>query len=421
MDDLLFLSHRIPFPPEKGDKIRSFHILEHLASRYRVHLGCFYDDPTDARHIDELRRRCGTVLCLPLHRTRAWIGSLTALATGYSLTETYFHDARLARWVAETMRQHRPGRSFIFCSAMAPYALPYRQGTRIFDMMDIDSEKWGAYADVRPWPLSQLYARERRLLFELERRAAAEFDRTLLVSRAEAELFQRLAPEVADRVHALRNGVDTTYFDPRLTYSRPFADAAVPIVFAGTMDYWPNIQAAEWFAGTVLPLLGGCDRSLEFWIVGANPAPAIRRLAERPGIHVTGRVEDMRPYLVHAAAIVAPLRVARGIQNKVLEAMAMAKPVVATPEAAEGILGDAKDEGRDELIVRTDAAGFAQGLAWALTEEGAGIGQRARRLVERHFQWRESWVVLDALFAAGQAQVPAAGRVAPETPASALG
>ena len=418
MDDLLFLAHRIPFPPEKGDKIRSFHILEHLASRYRVHLGCFYDDPADAGLIDELRRRCSTVMCLPLHRKRARIRSLAALATGRSLTETDFHDARLARWVAETMRRYRPRSSFVFGSAMAPYALPYRQGTRIFDMVDIDSEKWGAYTGARPWPLSQLYARERRLLFELERKAAAGFDRTLLVSRAEAKLFRRLAPDVAGRVLALRNGVDIAYFDPRLTYPRLFSAAAVPIVFTGAMDYWPNIQAAEWFAGTVWPLLGDRDRPLEFWIVGANPAPAIRRLAERPGIHATGRVEDMRPYLAHAAAVVAPLRIARGIQNKVLEAMAMAKPVVVTPEASEGILGDAQDEGRDELIVRADAAGFAQGLKWALTEEGAGIGQRARRLVERHFQWRESWTMLDALFAAGQAQ--AAGGVAPETSASAL-
>jgi sugar transferase (PEP-CTERM/EpsH1 system associated) len=397
MDDLLFLCHRIPFPPEKGDKIRSFHFLEHLAERHRVHLGCFYDDPDDARHIDELRRRCATVMCLPLSRTRARLKSLAALATGRSLTEIYFHDERLARWVAETIRLQRPGLTFIFGSAMAPYTLPYRQGRRIFDMVDIDSEKWGAYAHARPWPLSLLYARERRLLLDLERNAAAAFDRTLLVSRAEAELFRRLAPEVADRVGALRNGVDTDYFDPRRTYARPFAEAVLPIVLTGAMDYWPNIQGTLWFADSVLPMIATPDRPLEFWIVGANPAPAVRRLAERPGVHVTGRVEDMRPYLAHARAVVAPLRIARWIQNKILEAMAMAKPVVATPQAAEGILGNGEDEGTDELIVAADAAGFARGVSRALAEAGASLGQRARTLVETRFRWRDSFAALDAL------------------------
>lgn len=419
MDDLLFLCHRIPFPPDKGDKIRSFHILDHLAARYRVHLGCFYDNPADARHIDALKRRCASVFCLPLARARARVKSLTALVAGGSLTEAYFRDPRLAAWVAETMAARKPTRIFVFGSAMAPYALPHRAAMRVFDMVDVDSEKWGAYAQARPWPLSWLYAREQRTLLALERMAAAAFDWTLLVSRMEAELFRRLAPEAAERIVALRNGVDTAYFDPGRNYARPFADGASAIVFTGAMDYWPNIQAVEWFASAVMPLISGRDPRLEFWIVGANPGPAVRRLARDPAIRVTGRVEDTRPYLAHAAAIVAPLQVARGIQNKVLEAMAMARPVVATPEAAEGIV----DEGAEELIVRAGKADFAEGIRRAMSDRGASTGRKARTLVEARFQWSQSWELLDPLLAAdGPAprETRAPSRIRPGVSASAL-
>jgi sugar transferase (PEP-CTERM/EpsH1 system associated) len=395
MDDLLFLSHRIPFPPDKGDKIRSFHILDHLAARYRVHLGCFYDDPSDTRHIGELERRCATVLCLPLQPARARLKSLAGLLKGQSLTQAYFHDVHLEKWVADTVRQYRPECIYIFGSAMAPFALPYKRMTRIFDMVDFDSEKWGAYALARPWPLSWLYARERRRLFDLERGAATQFDRTLLVSQVEADLFRRSVPEVADRILALSNGVDTTYFDPGLTYRSPFTPGVSPVVFTGAMDYWPNVRAVEWFARNVMPAVARERPRVEFWIVGANPRRVVRRLADRRGTIVTGRVEDIRPYLAHAAAVVAPLQIARGIQNKVLEAMAMARPVVATPQAAEGILR----EGEDELIVRASPTEFAQGVLTAFGEEGTGIGRRARTLVETRFQWRASWAVLDALLA----------------------
>jgi sugar transferase (PEP-CTERM/EpsH1 system associated) len=395
MDDLLFLSHRIPFPPDKGDKIRSFHILDHLAARYRVHLGCFYDDPSDARHIGELERRCATVLCLPLRISRARLKSLVGLLTGQSLTQAHFHDAHLEKWVADTMRQHRPEFIYIFGSAMAPYALPHKGMARVFDMVDFDSEKWGAYAAARAWPLSWLYARERKRLFDLERKAATEFDQTLLVSHVEADLFRRSAPEVSDRVLALRNGVDTAYFDPGLAYGTPFPPGVLPVVFTGAMDYWPNVHAVEWFTRNVMPAVSHEHPCVEFWIVGANPSRAVRRLAGLPGIRVTGRVEDIRPYLAYAAAVVAPLQIARGIQNKVLEAMAMARPVVVTPQAAEGIL----QEGDDELIVRASSSEFAQGLLKAFSEEGSRIGRQARALVETRFQWRESWAALDALLA----------------------
>lgn len=394
MDDLLFLCHRIPFPPNKGDKIRSFHTLDHLAKEHRIHLGCFHDDPGDAQYIGELERRCASLLCLPLGPMRARFKSLAGRATGRSLTEVYYRDARLERWISDIARRHRLDAAYIFGSAMAPYAFGLQETRRIFDMVDLDSDKWRAYAASKPWPFSWLYARERKHLFELERRAAAVFDRTLMVSAAEADLLRRAAPEIADRVLALSNGVDTEYFDPDLDYPNPFPPGKRPIVFTGAMDYWPNVQAVEWFVETVLPRIQSEKAEIEFWIVGGNPIRAVRRLSEKPGVRATGRVEDMRPYLAHAAAAVAPLRIARGIQNKVLEAMSMAKPVVATPQAAEGIIETAGVE----LLVCSGPSDFARGVLAVLDGDGSKLGPRARTFVQKRFRWHDRYLMLDALF-----------------------
>jgi len=394
MTDLLFLSHRIPYPPEKGDKIRSWNMLRHLASGHRVHLGCFHDDPADARHIDALKSVCASVLCLPLNRMRAKAMSLTGLLSGLSLSQVYFRSRRLQQWVGTTMREKRVERIFVFGSAMAPYAMPYRNVRRVMDMVDVDSEKWRAYAASHAPPLAWLYALEGRRLLDLERVAAREFDWTLLVSAAETELFHRLAPESESRVIEVRNGVDIDYFDPGLSHPSPFPADAVPIVFTGAMDYWPNVEAVEWFAREVMPLTGSWIPAPEFWIVGANPTAAVSRLAQRPRIRVTGWVDDVRPYLAHAAAVVAPLHIAPGIQNKVLEAMAMAKPVVATAGAASGIL----EVSSRELIVADNAAEFARGIGTAMGEEGKRLGRRARALVEERFKWQQSWTALDRLF-----------------------
>jgi len=393
MKDLLFLSHRIPYPPEKGDKIRSWNMLRHLAAGHRVHLGCFHDDPADARHIDALKSVCASVLCLPLNRMRAKALSLTGLFSGLSLSQVYFRSRRLQQWVGTTMREKRVERIFVFGSAMAPYAMPYRNVRRVMDMVDVDSEKWRAYAASHAPPLAWLYALEGRRLLDLERVAAREFDWTLLVSAAETELFHRLAPESESRVIEVRNGVDTDYFDPSPPHPNPFPASALPIVFTGAMDYWPNVEAVEWFAREVMPLTENWAPAPDFWIVGANPTPAVRKLGQLPRVRVTGWVQDIRPYLAHAAAVVAPLHIAPGIQNKVLEAMAMAKPVIATAEAASGIL----EALNGEIMIAGSAAEFADGVKVALTEERRQLGRRARALIEARFRWRESWRALDRL------------------------
>ena len=398
MSDLLFLVHRIPYPPDKGEKIRAHHVLRHLAKNFRVHLGCFADDPDDEQYAGRLKEFCASTYVAPLSRRKAFARGVAALAMGGSLSEGYFRDARMTRWVAETMARVRPENIFVFCSAMAPYAMPYASAHRVvLDMVDVDSEKFRAYGEKANWPLGLLYARESRALLGLERRAAIAADRSFFVSREEAGIFLASAPEAAGRVDYFQNGVDLDYFDPARGYKNPFALETAPIVFTGTMDYRPNIEAVEWFAEKAFPAIERDHPKAEFWIVGSNPASRVEKLAQQAGVRVTGRVPDVRPYLAHAACVVAPLHIARGLQNKVIEAMAMARPVVVTPAAFEGLSATA---GRDVLLADTPSR-FADAVSSVLAGKAHGLGGRARLVAEADYNWTRNLAVLDKIFQAG--------------------
>jgi sugar transferase (PEP-CTERM/EpsH1 system associated) len=267
---------------------------------------------------------------------------------------------------------------------MAQY-LPHGGLRRVLDLVDVDSEKWHSYADSKPWPLSSLYRREGRLLLEFERKAASDFDRVLLVSPAEAELFRLRAPESANKVDYYSNGVDSDYFAPQPAHPSPYGTART-IVFTGAMDYAPNIQAVRWFAERVMPTLRSQHGELEFHIVGSRPAASVRELQKAPGVHVSGTVPDVRPYLQHAALVVAPLRIARGIQNKVLEAMAMQKTVIASPQALEGI----QVEHGAEVLCAHGGAEFISLICRQLHAPDPHLGLAARQRILSDYRWSDN-------------------------------
>lgn len=394
MSDLLFLSHRLPYPPDKGDKIRSWPILRHLAARYRVHLGTFYDDPCDAAHIPALERLCASVCALPLRPLQACARSLVALATGEAMSARYFRDRRLMAWIDATVATFQPRAAFVYCSAMAPYVTGLAFDRRIIDMVDLDSEKWRGYAEAGGL-LASVYRREASRLQALECRAAGEFDATLFVSQAEADLLERCAPECAERVSVMPNGIDLDRFDPERPYPNPFPRGRRAIVFTGAMDYKPNVDAACWFGTEVVPRLRRRWSNTDFWIVGSNPVRAIRRLCSDANIRVTGRVADVRPYLAHADVAVAPLRLARGIPNKVLEAMAMAKPLVASPVALAPF-GFVPNE---DVLAAATPADFVDMIAVALSPKGRAIGLCGRARVASEHRWETKLPLLDILLA----------------------
>jgi polysaccharide biosynthesis protein PslH len=392
MPDLLFLMQRLPYPLIKGEKVRNWRILNYLTKWYDVHFGCLIDDPDDFQHIDTVRALCADMYTAPLDKRRAKLTCATGLLTGEPLSVTFFRDRGLRRWVEKVVAEVRPEMIFVNSSNMAPYILDLpRTGKRVVELGDVDSEKFRSYAETASTPMRQVYRREWRLVEKLERRVALECDYSVLVTEPEAALLRAKVPEAADKIVGISCGVDHAYFSPERDYAAPFDPAAGPaFVFTGTMDYLPNIDAVVWFANEVLPIIRRAHPSARFFIVGSNPAEDVKRLAKLDGITVTGRVADVRPYISHATASVGPMRIARGIQNKVLEAMAMGKPVIVTSGALEGI--DATP-GRD-LILADDAEAFAAAAirltradGSGTTPEGEALGQAARRLILERYDW----------------------------------
>jgi polysaccharide biosynthesis protein PslH len=381
----LFLCHRLPYPPNKGDKIRSYALLRYLAKRGPVHLACFVDDRDDLQYLDKVRELAGgNCYFEPLGPIKKARRSLIALGTGKAITTACFGSKRLQRWVDQTLRNSAIDDVVVFGSAMAPYLLhgSVAPDRVLFDMVDIDSDKWRQYAvgarGVRKW----LYTREARSLEVLECEAAASFGHTLLVSKFEANTFKNLAPKSAAKVGWLTNGVDLERFSFG-NFRNPFGSDEIPIVMTGRMDYRPNYQGALWFASEVLPHILKLAPNARTYFVGSGPPPALRAITG-PAITVTGAVADVRPYLQFAKAVIAPLRIARGVQNKVLEAMAMGKPVVATREATRSL---AVEAGR-HLWIENDPMRFAEAVLEALRGENREIvAQSARKYVEHNHNW----------------------------------
>ncbi|WP_229489091.1 TIGR03087 family PEP-CTERM/XrtA system glycosyltransferase [Pseudoduganella namucuonensis] len=391
-EDILLLVHRIPYPPNKGDKIRSYHILKHLARSHRVHLATFVDDADDWQHVPLVEKLCASSHFARLNPKLARVRSLGALLANRSLSLDYYRDGGLRDWVAAAMREHGIGRILVFSSAMAQYADDYPRAHRVVDFVDVDSEKWREYAENKPWPASLLYRHEAKQLLRYERHVAASSAASLFVSAPEAALFAGLAPESAARIGYFNNGVDTAYFSPEHAHASPYAAGERAIVFTGAMDYWPNVDAARWFTAEALPRVQQACPGVRFYIVGARPSAAVQALARPDSVIVTGTVPDVRPYLAHAELSVAPLRVARGIQNKVLEAMAMAKACVVSPQALEGI--DAAPG--SELLLADGAAAFADTVISQLRAGDPAIGAAARARVLARYSWQTNLASIEA-------------------------
>ncbi|MDR1708557.1 MAG: TIGR03087 family PEP-CTERM/XrtA system glycosyltransferase, partial [Candidatus Accumulibacter sp.] len=300
MAALLYLVHRLPYPPNKGDKVRSFHLMRHLAEKHRIFLGTFVDDPADEAHIEKLREFCAEFLIARLSPRRARFASLRGLLTGEALTLPYYRDAGLYVWANATLAKQKIDAAVVFSSAMAQYLRAFPPEKTLVDFCDVDSAKWTQYAATRPWPLSAIYRREGRRLLAWERRIAASAAHSFFITENETALFLRLAPECEGRVSTMRMGVDADFFSPETEFASPYPPGEIPLVFTGAMDYWPNVDAVKWFAEAIFPPLAARRAAARFYIVGRNPAAAVRELAgER--IAVTGTVPDVRPYLRHAA------------------------------------------------------------------------------------------------------------------------
>lgn len=402
--EILFLAHRIPFPPDRGDKIRSWHVLKHLAGLARVHVACFADDAADAAHLDGLRHALGDRLGevhVEIRRTPRVIAAARAFATGKPLSLTLFDSPRMRRFVAERLTDSRVSSVYAFSGQMGQFVPEKARQRFVMDFVDMDSAKFEAYAEAGGL-FAPIHSREARILSTFERQVAARADACLFVSEAEAALFR--ARTAASNVHALANGIDSRHFAPDGAFPRLTAaerGEGPILLFTGQMDYRPNVDAVRWFAAEVLPRLPHA----RFVVAGRNPTADVKALAcDR--IIVTGAVRDMRSWLTAADIVVAPLRIARGIQNKVLEAMAMARPVVASPAAFEGIEAE---PGRDLVVAEGPEAMASEIEALLATPDRAKVlGAAGRDLVVSRYAWDARLAPLETLLFPNEARREAA-------------
>lgn len=390
MGDILFLAHRVPYPPDRGDKIRSFHVLKHLSARHRVHLVAFAEGPGDLGHEAALGRYAATQAVVRRSKPQA-VAAAQALLSGKPVSLTAFDNAAMRRAVAGVLGREALDAVFVFSGQMAQH-VPDGAPPLVMDFVDMDSAKFAGYAEAARGPMRWMLAREARLLMAHEAQVAARARASLFVSAAEARLFERETG--AARVAVVENGIDTEFFAPDAAVA-PAGLGPALILFTGQMDYRPNIDGVTWFARTVLPRIRAARPEAEFVIVGRSPSESVRALGRMEGVRVTGEVADVRGWLAEAGVVVAPLLLARGIQNKVLEGMAMARPVVASSEAAEGI-----DHGGTIHVAR-DAEAMAAAILQLLDdpEAAAALGARAREQVIGRYGWAAAMRALEAIMA----------------------
>jgi sugar transferase (PEP-CTERM/EpsH1 system associated) len=447
---ILYIAHRIPYPPNKGDKIRSFNEIKYLSQRHEIHLVCLADDPTDLKYEDDLKKYCKTTNVVLINPRLAKLKSSLGLFSRKPLSLSYFYSTQLQGTIDHLLLTIDFDVIFCFSSPMAEYVFKSRllvssflklerslangspvtsdrktasslqpPATRnqklIMDFVDVDSDKWAQYSKYARFPMSWIYALESRRLADYERNVAENFDHSIFVTDSEVKIFKNRNPHI-NNIAAIPNGVDLDYFSqafsqqqatrnqqpassnqlPETISHRPSAISHQPIiVFTGAMDYYANIDGVVWFTKEVLPLIKKEIPNVQFYIVGSNPAKEVIELSGNNGATVTGYVPDTREYLNRATVVVVPLRIARGIQNKILEAMAMGIPVVATPQAFEGIEAQ---PGRD-LVLGDNAEKFAESVIKLMEEVSLrkSFGDNARRIIEKNYCWTKNLEKLNTI------------------------
>jgi sugar transferase (PEP-CTERM/EpsH1 system associated) len=392
---IFFVCRRVPFPPDRGDKIATFNEIRHLSAGHEVHVFCLGDGSQDLNNIPELRKYARSITAAPVNALTIKLRALRALLTGEPLSVAAFNEAKLHTAIRRKFDELRPDLIIVYSCNVAQFAEHFPHVPRIMQFGDLDSLKWRQYADRSRIPLKWIYAIEERRFLAYERRIARAFSHALVHTDLERRDFERLIPGVP--VTLVGNGVDLDYF-------RPGGEAKQPasIVFTGVMDYRPNIDAVLWFCHEILPVIQAEIPEANFTICGSRPPPAVRSLAKRKGVTVTGWVADTRPYLDRAEVFVGPLRMARGVQNKVLEALAMGLPCVTSIAAWSGTV----IPGGEGILATDDPGEFARHVVRLLRDatRRAEMGRKARAAAEANYQWEEQMALLDQVITAAVSQ-----------------
>jgi polysaccharide biosynthesis protein PslH len=401
---IFFVCRRVPFPPDRGDKIATFNQIRHLSASHEVHVLCLGDGARDLDNISGLQQYTRSITAAPVGGLTIKLRALKALALGQPLSVAALNEGKLHLAIRRKFAEVRPDLIIVYSCNVAQFAEHFPCVPRIMQFGDLDSLKWRQYAKRSRIPSKWIYEIEERRLLAYERHIAQSFSHALVHTEIERRDFERLIPGIP--VAVLGNGVDLDYF-------RSAGEAKEPasMVFTGVMDYRPNVDAVVWFCNEILPIIQAAIPEANFMICGNRPAPAVRRLAKLRGVTVTGRVPDIRPYLDRAEVFVAPLRMARGVQNKLVEALAMGLPCVASNAAWSGtVISDGEG-----LVVADDAREFAGRVVTLLREEDwrADMARRARAAAEANYRWDAQMARLDQAIAAAMSQARPAVAPAP--------
>jgi polysaccharide biosynthesis protein PslH len=386
---VLYLVHRFPYPPDKGDRIRSFHVLKFLSQRASVHLACLADEPPEDASVAALRKLCTRLAVVRLSGAGRWARALGSMMRGGTVTEGAFCSPRLRDLLNSWTAQTQFDATLASSSSMVPYMRSLHLGDvpAVVDLVDVDSQKWFDYAATSNGLRGWLYRTEGQRLRRLEQGLAQWARAATLVSEAEVQVYRRFGS--GECVHSVPNGVDLQYFQPSARFD------GHGCVFVGALDYRPNVDGITWWCREIWPAIHDSHPQAKIALVGRRPAAAVRRLSQIPGVEVVGQVVDVRPYLDRAAVAIVPLRIARGIQNKVLEAMAMGKGVVVSPQALEGLPAQ---PGIDVLTASTPHE-WVDSVSRLLVDLDLRqrLGASARRYVERHHHWERCLEPLSTL------------------------
>ena len=388
--NILFLAHRIPYPPTKGDKIRSFHEIRFLSQSHQISLLCLADDENDLQYSRHLEMYCHSVDVIYLAPHLAKMRALCYLASKTPLSLPYFFSKKLQAIVDRKIQEEHFDLIFVYSSSMAQYVEHVHNIPRVMDFVDIDSDKWSQYAEHTSFPYSAVYRSEGRRLRAYEALIADSFDHSFLVSPKEAEDFRALV-STENPVSSINNGIDMETFTPSREPYEPNR-----LAFVGAMDYFANVETMVYFVREILPFIQQALPEVILYIVGSKPSPEIGRLAEhQSNIIVTGFVDDIQPYVKKAAAFVAPMRIGRGINNKILESMAMGVPVVSSSIGFEGIPGVPGED----LFVEDEPEAFARQVVRLMQEPDLRrqLSLRGRQVVESHCAWESNLKNLETI------------------------
>lgn len=385
---ILFLTQRVPYPPNKGDKLRSFNEIKYLSQHHDISLVCLADNIADIQYKDELLKYCSSVDIFYLSQVRSKINTAVALFTGTPLTLAHFYSSGLNNVVQQKLQTDIFDLIFVYCSSMAQYVEKLTTIPRVIDFVDVDSEKWAQYAMYARFPMNLVYRLESHRLRVYEKVIAESFQHCFLVSEKEVDDFRRLVCPI-DTLTPILNGVDLERFHPS---AEPY-DPNV-IVFTGAMDYFANVEAVLYFAREILPLIKDKIPKVKFYVVGSNPAAELLSLARNnPNIVVTGYVDQVQPYMAKAAVFVAPMRIARGVQNKILEAMAMGVPVVTTSLGFEGVTADPNND----ILIVDEPSIFADSVVSVMENVMLRkiLSKTGRIVIQNNYDWNINLEKLD--------------------------